>query len=324
MAALWRNLGIATFVALILTIFVGGCTIPGMAPPGGNQTGETNGTQGGTQQVGFSFSPEVAVRDFGLDIPLTLSPSEGFTLSANLRNIASTSVERGFVRNVEAQFYDFSDYVISCPTPTVTVGVLNPQEEEFISCICQVKSSVPTGTQFSHSPKLRVRYSYDLYAVLDGVSVMSKSEFLKEKPLQQTITSTVSGPLSVTLQASDIPAKVGEQFKVTIILAASDPSLIEGPTETAGYDVGVVRIGVPPEFEIVSEGQFDQVSTEGGYTWLNKYGVSLDATGQASFYAYLTMPYIPGNSPSETYSFRASTSSFNVVKTTSTSILIEG
>jgi len=319
------SLGFAALFSLVLVIVASGCTLPGVTPPNTNQT-DGNTTEPGVTTT--SLSPDLLISDFGSDIPQSLRPSDSFALSATLKNTASAEVTQGgFLRSVEVQFYDFSDYIMhdACPS-TISMGTLQPGVEKTVSCQCRVKpkASWPdqSRTSYSQSPKIRVKYSYDLYATLDQVSVMSRSEFARQNPVQKTIASAITGPLTITLKADSIPARADDQIRISVVLNADDPSLIQGPTPDSTYKIGVVRIGVPSGFEIVSKGQFESEGTEGDYTWLTKYGVALDSMGQASLSATVKIPYLPGNSPSETYSFRAVASNFNVIKTASTNIYI--
>lgn len=311
-------------VGLCLAILLSGCTdAPGgstVTPAGcGDRfcgAGETpqncpldcrtSSSNGGGYTGGDFDAPELGVTIDDTGIPDRLEPGEQALLLIRVENLAPQSMndednQRMTIRNVQVSLYNFGDF-IGCTPAVFEFSSLIPEEEREVTCTVTAPNK-----EITQSIKIRTFYTYDLYASLDAIKVLSKEEYSRERPSTDIIESEVSGPLSMMLSASKVPVQSGRPITMAVDLEASVPGdggIVEKSDFGNKYHIELLQVQIPEGFIVSSTGSFIQ---EGNTLTASRVKL-LDEKRTLSF--SLTAPEL--SVPEETFSLSAVATGFEV------------
>lgn len=247
---------------------------------------------------------EVVIDDTG--IPEKLQPGDQALLILRLKNKAKQSMneeenQRMTIRNVRVLLYDFGDF-IGCTPSNFEFSILSPDEEREISCTITAPNK-----EISQTVRIRTFYTYDLYASLDNIQVMSKDEYTREKPSTDIVETEVSGPLTIKLSASKVPVQSSRPLNIAVEISSKIKTaggVLEKDDLGVKYNVELVQVQVPEEFVVSYSGPFTQV---GNTLSISKVKLLGDER-KLSF--SLTAPEL--TTPRETFSLSAVATGFDV------------
>lgn len=294
---------------VILPVILAVCIQPGPEQPSANPT---------PTAAAFSGTPELGVFDLGRGLPSKIMAGYQLAIEATLKNMAPSIQDREnelSLKNVKVEFYNFGPYVNGCDDYLQAVGKLAPEETRDVQCVISVKGTDEwpdrTKTSFDQTLKMKASFGYDLLASLDDIMILSKSEFDRQgKPAQSSKTTSVSGPVGMTITVDGQPVQEEKTFTVHLkLLAAKTPTQDVVTTETAPqYNIQYVQLQVP--FTVAALGNFDRSEPCAGQTCLIRENVKLNADGTINLDAQLQAPKL--SSPEETYSIKGLATGFTV------------
>ncbi len=296
---------------LVLPVILAVCVQPGPEQPDGSPTP--------TATPAFSGTPDLAVLDFGSDMPSKIIAGYQLSIGATLKNTAPLLDGREnelSLKNVKVEFYNFGPYINGCDDYAQTIGKILPEETRDAKCVITVKATDEwpdrAKTSFDQTLKMKASFGYDLLASLDDIMVLSKSEFDRQAPVQAQKATAVSGPVGMSLTVDNTPVQEEKTFTVHLELQATKtPTEDVVTTETTPqYNVQYVQLQVP--FSVAALGNFDRQEPCAGQTCLIKENVKLNADGMVNLDAQLQAPKL--TSPEETYSIKGLATGFTVFR----------
>lgn len=297
---------------LVLPVILAVCVQPETDTPSGSPTPTTS-------VADFSGTPDLGVFDFGRGLPSKIIAGYQLSIEATLKNLAPlipTRESELSLKNVKVEFYNCGSYINGCDACVQTVGKLEPEETLDASCVINVKGTDEwpdrARTSFDQTLKMKTSFSYDLLASLDGIMVLSKSEFDRQKPVQSPKTTTVSGPVGMTITVDRTPVQEEKTFTVHLKLQATKTAGQDVvTTETAPqYNIQYVQLQAP--FSVAALGNFDRSEPCAGQTCLIKENAKLNSDGTLSLDVQLQAPKL--TSPEETYSVKGLATGFTVFR----------
>lgn len=297
---------------VVLPVILAVCVQPGPEQPGGSPTPTATVTA-------FSGTPDLGISDFGRDMPSKIIAGYQLSVGATLKNLAPLMQGREnelSLKNVKVEFYNFGPYINGCDDYAQAIGKLLPEETRDAKCVINVKATDEwpdrTKTSFDQTLKMKASFSYDLLSSLDDIMVLSKSEFDRQTPVQSQKTTSVSGPVGMTITVDGQPVQDEKTFTVHLKLRATKTATQDVvTTETAPqYNVQYVQLQVP--FAVAALGNFDRQEPCAGQACLIKENVKLNADGTINLDAQLQAPKL--TSPEETYSIKGLATGFTVFR----------
>jgi hypothetical protein len=319
---------LAAFFPMALIVLFAGCTDQGggtvTTPTGcGDKfcgVGETStncpvdcGTeQGGSQgykppSSGKYDAPELELEIDDIGVPSTIRPDDQVFFIVRVKNAAKQSMseeenQRLTIRNVEVSMFNFGEF-LECNPTVYTFSSLRPEEEREVSCTITAPRS-----DYERTIKVRATYTYDLYASLDDIEVLSEDEYKRQRPSPDVIETTVSGPLTMKISATRVP--VQEDRPLTIAVDLEEDTGKKGGIITkrdlgVEYHAELFQVQIPEEFVITSPGLFSQTGNT-----LTASKIRLGSDGTRSFRISLTAPQL--STPMETYSLSAVATGFDL------------